>query len=213
MTTNGAVKQPNTVLNYRFNKTCSDGFGSYWYQVKEVLKEDIKTVLVIGQGDNIVPYILKSQDVEVDTFDLVKDMNPTYVGNVMEIEAIITKKYDCILCSEVLEHLPFDHFDNILKQLNKIAQKRIVISLPVFGLSGFIRVKAPKYIDFGIIIAVPFYKLGHKVMCSEHYWEINAKGTHKKDVEKVLNNNFDMINHYRVKDVPYHMFYILEPKR
>lgn len=212
MLINEVVIQPSTVMDYKFNNTCSDGFGSYWHQVKEVLKDGIKTVLVIGQGDNIVPYILSSQGLEVDTFDFIKDMNPTYFGNVLDIEKIVNKKYDCILCCEVLEHLPIDKLEGILNQLNKIAQKRIVLSLPIFGLSGYIKVKAPKYIDFSIVIAVPFYKFGRKVMSREHYWEIGSKGTGKKVVEKILSENLVKVDSYRVKEAPYHMFYILKPK-
>ena len=209
---NNEIMQPNKSEDYKFSKNCRDGFGSYWHQVNEALVEGVNSVLVIGQGDNIVPFILKSQGLAVDTFDIVKDMNPTYVGSVLDIGEIVKRKYDCILCCEVLEHLPLDKLEKIVSQFNDIATQKIIISLPIFGLAGYIKIWAPKYINFTFVIRVPYYKLGHKVMCKEHYWELNSKYVKRKDVDEIFERNFKVLNAYRVKDTPYHMFYILEPK-
>lgn len=189
------------------------GFGSYYYQIKETLRLKPKNCLIVGQGDNVVPSILrglKNENIEVDTFDIVEDLNPTYVGDIRQIDTIINKIYDVVLCCEVLEHLPYDEFAMCLKKLSKIQRNGLILSLPVFGLSGYVKVWTPKYIQFTIPISVRFYKPGKKVMCDEHYWEINDRyGTKKKDVISKIEETFTIEKYYRVKDVPYHMFFIL----
>lgn len=205
------IEQPGLDI-YKFKKNSSrNGFGTYYNQVNETLGDDVRDVLVIGQGDNIVPSILRACDLEVDTFDILADMEPTYVGDILQIDDIVHKQYDCILCCEVLEHLPFDKFELALSKLNKISRKKVIISLPVFGLAGYIKIWAPKYINFTMMISIPFYKPGRKVICDKHYWEINSKGTPQKLIKNSIAKYFKITKQYRVKDEPYHFFYILEP--
>lgn len=208
-------KQPESVDFYE-NYLCEEGsFKSYYYQVKEVLKLNPTSVLVIGQGDNIVPNILRSfvkKQIRVDTFDVIEDMNPTYVGDVRQIDEIVKDKYDVVLCCEVLEHLPFNEFVSCLQKISKVQRKGLVLSLPVFGLSGYIKIWGPKWFRFTIIIAIRYF-FGKKVNCDQHYWEINdGNGVKLKDVVNAIEQDYAIKSRYRVKDQPYHMFFVLKTK-
>lgn len=42
---------------------------------------------------------------EIDTFDVVGDYNPTYVGDITKLNSFIPDStYDCIVCMDVIEH-------------------------------------------------------------------------------------------------------------
>ena len=205
------IKQPTNKERYAFEKYVNqEGFISYFFQVQEALAYSPKNCLVIGQGDDIVPYIMRSQGVEVDTFDIVEDMDPTYLGDVRNIREIVTQKYDVIICCEVLEHIPYEYFEACLLNLKPIANKSIILSLPVFGLAGYIKVWAPKYINFTIPISTRIYKRGCSVMSTEHCWEINSKGYKLNMVRDSIKKVFRIKKQFRVRENPYHMFFILE---
>ncbi|MCL1863990.1 MAG: hypothetical protein FWF78_10535 [Defluviitaleaceae bacterium] len=215
------VLQPESVNIYNLGIIKSikhwggGAFASYTYQILETLNFSPESVLVIGQGDNIVPSILRGiieGGITVDTFDIVKDMKPTYCGDIRKIDEIVTKPYDVILCCEVLEHLPFVEFEPVLQKISKLCKHGVVLSLPIFGFSGCLKVSLPK-IRFTIPIAVPFYKFGKKTVEDSHHWEINdGNGVKKSMVVQVLKNTYTIQKHYRCKDVPYHMYFILKPK-
>ena len=61
---------------------------SYYYQIKEAVCAECKSILVIGKGDGIIPAILneifRGREVKIDTFDFDPSLHPTYVGNVRE---------------------------------------------------------------------------------------------------------------------------------
>ena len=122
-------------------------WNSYYHQIEEVLKNNSQNALIIGKGDGIVPDILKKQIEEVKIFDIAEDLQPDYLGNILEMSNIINKKFDSILCCQVLEHLPFDKFEQCISELSKVTDKQVIISLPqknIFFNIGFKIPKIPK---------------------------------------------------------------------
>lgn len=105
-------------------------WNSYYKQIEEVLKEENENVLIIGAGDKIVPNILKTKMDEVKIFDIAEDLNPDYIGDILKVDNILEKNFDCVLCCQVLEHLPFDKFEKCIEKLEKITEKKCIISLP-----------------------------------------------------------------------------------
>ena len=206
----------NAITNTSPTSGGGEGYAPYLHQIHNVLKLQPQSVLVIGQGDNIVPSILRGlvmHDIEVDTFDFVEDMKPTYVGDVRQLDKIVERRYDVILCCEVLEHLPFAEFAGCLQKISMLNRKGVVLSLPIFGISGYIKVGISGFKHFTIPVSIRYFKPGWKVMCKQHHWEINDRnGTKKRDVIRVIEEHFTIRNHYRAKDVPYHMFFELENK-
>lgn len=105
-------------------------------------------------------------------------------------------------------------FEICLSEIKKLCTpaSHVILSIPVFGLAGYIKIWAPKYINWTWIIGIRYYKPGVHVMCpSQHYWEINSKKYKLKMIKSVIGKEYEILNLYRVKEVPYHMFFILKP--
>jgi len=94
---------------------------SYWYQINEVLKTKPKKVLEIGIGNGTVANYLKNQGIEVVTVDIDEKLNPDYVCSVTELSEFFSdNQFVTILCDEVLEHIPFEYFENSLHEMQKV---------------------------------------------------------------------------------------------
>lgn len=191
-------------------------WSSYYHQIEEVLNSKKEKILIIGVGDGIVPNVLKKEGKRIITFDFAADLEPDYLGNILEIEKIIKNKFECILCCEVLEHLPFKYFEKIISKLENLTEKYCIISLPQQNLNIEISIKIPKIPKFQRTISIPkFYKsfTFEKDGNGEHYWELNVKNYPVSRIRKILEKYFILKNEYTVKENPYHRFFILEKKK
>jgi len=184
---------------------------SYWNQIDECIKLKPNSVLIIGVGDNIVAKILSDNIAVVHTFDIDQTLNPTFCGNLLEIQNIISQRYDVILCCQVLEHLPYENFEAVLLQLSHLS-KFLILSLPYchhklidFNLSLL------KY-KFNINLSIPrFYKQWN--FDGQHYWEIGCKGYGLKKINQSIQKFFHLNNRYQSRINSYHYFYILSPHK
>ena len=189
---------------------------SYYYQIREALGSDSKTFLIIGKGDGIVPlvlgYLLNSEGWVVDTFDYAEDLCPTYQGDLRDIERIINKKYDCVICCQVLEHLEWQYFEAVLESLARICSKRLIVSLPVRITEFSIYADLPRqrYIKR---LNVIFQKLWIKKLPrnDEHCWEVGIKGKSKKYVKSVIEKYIHVEKDFHVPGYSYHWFVIGTP--
>lgn len=148
--------------NYPFLKYCNKKrWDTYFKQLELAYKTGSKSFLIIGPGDHIVPIVLKHilPNAIVDTFD-IKD-GSTYQGDLRDISNIVDGKYGCILCCEVLEHIEFEYFEDIIKQLKEIG----------------------KY----LILSMPYY---HGCICKHHKWEINYNDISLNVIITIFNQYF-----------------------
>ena len=112
-------------------------WDSYYYQLKYSLESDARDVLLIGPGDNIVPNLLRFYDKNLTTFDIAEDLNPDIVGDICELDTIVSdSSYDCIVCCEVCEHIPFEKFEGIINNFSKALRSdgKLVFSVPRGGI-------------------------------------------------------------------------------
>jgi ubiquinone/menaquinone biosynthesis C-methylase UbiE len=110
---------------------------NYWHRFLKKECLNIKSVLDLGCGnnspiqftnvkysvgvDNFSPYIKSSQE---------KSIHSQYIkSNLINLE-IKDKTYDLVLCSEVIEHLKKEDGRNLIKKMNNIAIKKIIITTP-----------------------------------------------------------------------------------
>ena len=109
--------------NYCFDQYIDiNRWASYYRQISEIVRSGPDSILFIGVGDGIVPAIIKHAlpDTLCDTFDFDEDLGPDIVGDVRNISEVVEKKYDCVLCCQVLEHIDYSYFSNIIGQLSEI---------------------------------------------------------------------------------------------
>jgi hypothetical protein len=200
------------VSHYNFEDYADlDRWNSYWHQIAETLSFAPETVLIIGIGDNIVGNILTTFGIQVYTFDLDEKLHPDFVGNITEIDNVLNgKKFDLILCCQVLEHLPYDLFETILGKLKAIADN-VIISLPYSAIKYKIEMKLPIIKNVRIPIYIHKFYNNYKFE-GQHYWEIGNRGYTKRKVTKSVKKYFTVKKRFVVPHNMYHLFFILNKK-
>ena len=191
-------------------------WNSYYHQIEEVLKSDSKSALIIGKGDGIVPNILREQIKEIKVFDIAEDLQPDYLGNILELDSIVNREFDAVVCCQVLEHLPFKYFEFCIKNIEKKVKKRCIISLPQQNFVVSIAMKIPKFKEKKIKFFIPklykkfeFNREGN----NEHYWVLNVKKYSIGRIRRILLKYFNLIDEYTVNENLSHRFFILEKKK
>lgn len=203
--------------HYDFNKYVDEKrWNSYYYQINEAINSKGNDILIIGKGDGIVPSVIKLFNKNVTTFDFDENLKPDIVGSVTEIDKILKKKYDVIICCQVLEHIPFEQFENILKKIKNCYKEKIILSLPNCNTWLKINLKIPKIKEWKLQVPIKKIKKPkwdiNKQGNGEHYWEIDADGYDKSKIETILKKYFNM-QFFIPNDNNYHMFYILTNKK
>ncbi|MDR1199765.1 MAG: class I SAM-dependent methyltransferase [Prevotellaceae bacterium] len=203
----GAVQVEENHYNFQ-SYTDLPRWTSYWHQIKETLAFAPKTVLVIGVGDNIIGTLLTAQGIRVYTFDFDKNLHPDFEGDVTNIDTILgDKRFDVILCCQVLEHLPRDRFEDVLRQLSQHAGN-VIISLPDSAIKYKFEIKLPVVKTIKINMYIHNFFKKHK-FDGEHYWEIGTRGHTRRSVLKSMAKFFTVNKWYLAPYNPYHLFFIL----
>ncbi|MCX7703708.1 MAG: class I SAM-dependent methyltransferase [Planctomycetota bacterium] len=185
---------------------------SFWHQIDEVLKTKAKSLLEIGVGSGVVAKVLREAGVSVTTFDISPELKPDVVGNILELEHHFSpSSFDCILCAQVLEHLPFESFKPAIEQIYKTTKSHAVISLPYhrryWGIIA--RFYIPLFGAGRINIRIPRL-LKHEE--GEHKWEIGKSGYPLKKIESVLRSYFHIERRFYPLENIYHIFFRLRKK-
>ncbi|MCK4597925.1 class I SAM-dependent methyltransferase, partial [bacterium] len=98
------------------------------------IPKDVKTVLEIGCGDGIIINRLHEKGLDCTGIDISKEALK-YVNCKKEVMSSDNLKFqdqafDLVICSEVLEHLPEQVYENTLKEIESVAKKHILITTP-----------------------------------------------------------------------------------
>lgn len=205
-----------SVEHYDFLKYASEErMASYYRQVQEVLLTNAKSVRLIGGGDGIVVNILRMLQVQVEVFDYDAALQPDIVGNIIDIDEVLQKqdkRYDCIVCCQVLEHLEKQYFERVVCKLSKIYKGTCIISLP--AAYGYIDMKLnlPKlHVRKGICFSYNFWRTYR--FNGEHYWELGFRGHSIKQIENTLREYFYIERAYFVDNNKYHRFFVLKNRK
>lgn len=188
-------------------------FSSYYKQIK-LVHDNLKwwNILEIGPWTWFTSSYLKILWYKVDTFDYFEKFNPTYCWDIREIDKIVNKKYDLVICFEVLEHIPFEEFIPTLNKFFKLSNK-VIISLPnaEFNFFTFLY-RFPYMIDpKKIYFSLSMFFKEHKYNW-EHFWEIWKKWYSKRKIINLLKKEF----YLKKVDYPLlhnkHIFFNLDKK-
>lgn len=149
-------------------------FSSYYYQVRELLRDNPRSVLEVGVGDGVMSEYLKRQtSIAVTTADFAEDLKPDVIADIRELP-FEDASFDTVCAFEVLEHLPFEDFEKAVEQLFRVARKRVVISIPHFGPPVKFLLKIPFLPELSFAFKIPFAK--QHVFNGQHYWELGKRG-------------------------------------
>jgi len=180
---------------------------SYWYQIKAVLDLRPANVLEIGVGNGTVSGYLKNIGLPITTLDIEPSLKPDILGDVLNMP-FQDSSFDVVLCAEVLEHLPFDKFEQGLAQLKRTSKKYVVLTLPHFGHSLKLSFKIPFVGEKQFAVRLPF-PVKHQFN-GEHCWEIGKKGYSPSRIKTAIKKYFTIQKEFIPFENQYHHFYILE---
>ena len=171
-------------------------------------------ILEVGNAGGVFGN-LASKIANYNSLDISPNTNPDIIADISNKKLLykINNKYDVVFCCEVLEHIPFNRFEQGIENIMKIANKTVIISLP--DNRKFIRVLL--FFIINIIkkaFSIPF--TGKEVnlnVNNGHHFEINSKNINK--IKKIMNkiaktNFFYLKKDYRLFDRPYQHFFIFE---
>lgn len=185
-------------------------FISYWHQIDEIISLKPREVLEIGIGNGFVRKYLEEKNIKIKTLDIDKRLNPDVAGSVLEIP-FIDESFEVVTCCEVLEHLPYSEFTKALKEINRISQKHVILSIPDVTTVYRINIEMPKIKPIRRLISHPFSRATNHKFDGYHYWEIGKMGYPLKKVKNdIISLGFNIIKTYRVFESYYHRFFILK---
>lgn len=186
---------------------------SYAHQIDTVISFDPETVLEVGAGGGVVTAALRAAGVTVSTLDIQPELVPDITGSVTQIPCD-DGAFDLALCSQVLEHLPFEQFVPALRELRRVAKQGLVLSLPDASPYYQVRLRLPKIRNYqwtGTRHCDPgsTWK-AWKLNDDGHYWEIGYDETPFSSVrDGIVAAGYSISAHWRVPEMYCHHFFKL----
>jgi len=190
---------------------------SYYEQIDIVNKINPNTILEIWVSNKTVYNYLKNQEFDIDSCDFNESVEPDYVSDIREL-SFDDSSYDVVLCSQVLEHLPWEDVNKALQELYRVSKRKVIISVPYSSLQinfGFTMSMAKKILNKHLItflFRLPAYFIPINVdICDEHFWEMGNKRQYSKNkfIKKIKEIGFNIEEEKNVKFNPQHHFFIL----
>ncbi len=194
------------------NYLTSNRLSTYYMVINEIIGLKPHKVLEVGPGNYIVTDILEKMGICVKTLDFDETLSPDYVCDIADYENLPDEKFDCIIASQVFEHIKYSDFINSLKKLRENANY-LILTLPFtsrhslfFHFSFYLPLIKNVVVSYKII-----YKRIPHIFNGQHYWEIGKKGNQLSKVKKdILNAGWRIKKKYINHKNPYHYFFILK---
>lgn len=192
---------------------------SYFSQIRnvqEINKMKDKLILEIGPGNKTVSNYLKFNGHNLKTMDYNQNLTPDMIGDVTKIP-LKDNAVDIILCCEVLEHLPFEEFEIALKEMKRVSEEYIILSLPynvVYFSWAFNTTWAKGLMEEPkgktIRLSTP---IKHKFR-GAHYWEIGKRDYPIKKIRQIIHRlGFEIVKEETPLLNGFHQFFVLKKNK
>ena len=195
---------------------------TYWHQINEVLKRQPSSVLEIGVGTGLVSSYLRHLGIEVKTFDINAALKPDYIGSVLDIDAIVDRQFDLVLCARVLHHLPFSQLPIALEKIAKVSRRDAVVTLPMedFRLYFMFRYTSSSIKTFSIPIPLAIKKLVFRLMKLNQsskfrsgQWKINDfSGITHKSIQDAVSQHWNILRQYPIPEDSAHFLMVIQKR-
>jgi hypothetical protein len=179
---------------------------SYRAQVDCICRLAPDSVLEVGLGNGIVSAVLRNLGYSVKTCDINPALHPDLVGSLLDLPELLRgETFQAVLCAEVLEHLPWDCFDQCLHNLARATTRWVVIPLP--------RARRNLLQAHGRLGRWNFdlnWRFPSARILPEHHWEIGAsRKTSLRSVIRAMQPHFTIEAHCRLACHPSHYLFLL----
>jgi len=173
-------------------------WNRYYFIIKEIIRIKPKTILEIGAGSEIVKNCVKGLVEDYRVMDINEKLKPDILSDMRDFRPELKEKFDCLVCAEVLEHMPFRDLEKNLKNIHQYLANsgKALITIP--HRRARILIITPFSYQKPLIITLPgwlksspksFYRqfIKRKIWIDPHHcWEIGDGKIKKKDVENVF---------------------------
>lgn len=181
---------------------------SQMMQTRMIHELKLKSVLEIGTANGFVSDFLRKSGLEITTADINADLLPDICAPLSELPSMVDRKFDCIMCCEVLEHMPLEDLDFNLDVLRSLGD-RLFMTLPnSFANFGFGCVaKLPRVRPFllGLHLNLPKKK---KLEGTPHFWEVGySRECSRGNIVRRLKQRYKRVTHKRLAMNPDHYYF------
>lgn len=182
--------------------------SSYGYQYFLALKTKCQSFANIGSANFLLRDMLHSQGLYVVDSDIDINTKPSITA-ALPFLPFKNNAFEVILCFQVLEHLPYDLFSLCIKEMIRVGENYLIISLPDRSLSKKQRLKYSIYQVFRH--PSEWKKFRPIEIDQEHFWEVGQNNLDCETVMEVFRtNNLELIEHFRNPYFDYHHFFLLK---
>lgn len=182
-------------------------FTSYYYQLSIIGELRVKSVLEIGVGNGIFRQIARHLGYIVDGLDIDARLNPSVCGSALH-SPFKNASYDCVTAFQVLEHLPYANFVDILAEMGRVSRDFVIVSLPHFG-NASVNLTIPGVRKIRIAWPMmPYSPLHH--FDGEHHWEIGKRNySHQRILQDISKAGLRCFRNFVNPYNPYHRFFMM----
>lgn len=187
-------------------------FVSYWNQIDQVRQARPSRLLEIGIGNGFVSRYLREHGFSTHTVDFDERLRPDTIASVTDLP-FESGSFDVACCFETLEHLPWDQFVPSLRELSRVASRKVLVSLP--DVTPYVRFRLG-YQFFRSLVDLSrdypaLFPKEHE-FDGQHYWEIGKKGSRLSDVKGAMSSaGLVVLSTHRDYEDPFHRFFVCAP--
>lgn len=208
--------------NFEKARPKSEYFNEAYFDIRQLMAQTMQIKLIhemkpesiieIGIGNGLTSSFFKNSGLEIVTADINSNLNPDICCSIYDLpNKLNDRKFDLVVCCEVLEHMPVDELDRNIAILKSIG-RRLFLTLPgytrSFGLSGLIKFPWIQAKDFFLYF---FMRKNIDLSMTQHFWEVGSETkTERNIIIEKLKNNYSKVRTGRISFQPNHIFFIAE---
>ena len=197
--------------HYSMNYDNIETFCRYYKIIEAIKKIKPKNILEVGVGNKVLYDYFMKNNISIASVDIDPELNPDYISDIRYFYS--KNKYEVIIVSEVLEHIPFYDFEKTINNLANLTKDYVIICLPYNTVNISFAIKLPflktQFLYFHFFEQ---FFITHKFN-GEHYWEMGKKHFSKNRILTIIQKKFIMIDQYPNYMDPYHYFFILKKRK
>ena len=166
------------------------------------------SIIEIGMGGGIINAVLRKLGYSANTMDVNEHLKPDFVASISSDFSGFGKTFDCVLCAEVLEHIPFELFEKCLGNISSLSNKYAVITLPDCRYRNKLKIQYNNR-----TVTRYLWKRNNKIF-SGHCWELNYREEMSiMNISTVIKKHFSIIKQGIEEATPYHYYWLLEKRQ
>lgn len=198
--------------HYRHGYDTPKRFVSYWHQIDLALRNGPRNALEIGPGSGFLSSYLRRAGLSLTTLDIDPELGPNVSAALPDLP-FPDASFDLVIAYEVLEHIPFEHFEACLREMRRVSRGDIALSLPDAERTFRLSSSFSKLWSFGWTWQVPRLIAPKHRFDGEHHWEIGKRGFRQRRILDTMHAaGLEVRTHWRVPEHPYHHFFDLRKR-